>query len=304
MALSPQKKYLAFAEETAQFGLIHVCDVSKRDDKRSKKSIEKKRTFLSLDCASTKFTSLSFDYMEESRYLVAMSGEPDCRIIYWNWSSPKPMATLATNGFSKIYHAICQPGYEGSMLLLGNSTLKSCKYTSGNELLKATNITQTKNLKEQYSQNYTNYCWLYDGNLILATDKGELIYVIAHNMEMKYVLPTSPMEEITIECMIPYSKGFIVGGSNATIYVYEKHDVEKKNQYVRIDRKVQVPNNYSQVISMTLLQKEETLVFGLSDGSLLSLPFNFDRSSDEAIKFEPIVQAFHTAEVLSYIYCA
>jgi len=303
MALSPSKKYLAFAEETTQCGLIHVVDVSKRDDKRSKKSLDKKKTFLSIDCSSTKYTHLSFDPSEESRYLVAMSGEPDYRIIYWNWSAPKPMATLATNGLSKISHAVCQPGTEGTILLLGNSTIKSCKYLQGNELLKATNITQTKNLKEQYSQNYTNYCWLYDGNLILATDKGELIYVTAHNMEMKYVLATSPMDEMTIECIIPFSKGFIVGGSNGSIYIYEKHEVEKKNQYVRIEKKVQVPNNYSKVISMALLQKEENLCFGLSDGSLLSFSFNFDRSSDETFKFEPVVQNFHTAEITGLDVC-
>jgi len=242
MALSPQKKYLAFAEETAQFGLIHVCDVSKRDDKRNKKTIEKKRTFLSLDCSSTKYITLSFDPSEESRYLVALSGEPDWRIIYWNWSSPKPLATLPASGLSKFYHAVCQPSTEGTILLLGNSTIKTCKYTQGNELLKANNITQTKSLKDQsqYSQNYVNYCWLHDGNLILGTDRGELIYITTHNMEMKYVLPTSPFDEMVIECMIPFSKGFVIGGSNATIYIYEKHEVDKKHQYVRVERKVQV----------------------------------------------------------------
>ena len=54
---------------------------------------------------------------------------------------------------------------------------------------------------------------------------------------------------------------------------------------------------------MALLQKEEVLSFGLSDGSLLSFAFNFDRTSDEPIKFEPVVQAFHTAEVTGLDVC-
>ena len=210
MTLSPQKKFLAFAEETSQFGLIHVCDVSKKDDKRSKKTIDKKRTFLSMDCSATKYVALSFDPSEESRYLVALSGEPDWMVVYWNWSSPKPLATLSVNGLNKFYHAVFQPNIEGqtTIIVLGNSTIKSCKYVQGNGTLKANNITQTKNLKDQsqYSQNYQHYCWLSDGNLILGTDRGELIYLTAHNMEMKYVLPTSPMDEMVIECMIPFSK--------------------------------------------------------------------------------------------------
>jgi hypothetical protein len=242
MSLSPQKKFLAFAEETDKFGLIHVCDVSKREDKRNKKSIDKKRTFLSMDCTSKKYVAISFDPSEETRYLFAMSGEPDWMIIYWNWTSPKPLATFQLTGMSKVFHAVCPPNTDGTLLLLGNSVIKSCKYTSGNDTLKVNNITQSKSLKDQtqLSQNYVNYCWLTDGNLILGTDKGELIYLIAHNMEMKYILPTSPMDDMIIECMIPFSKGFIIGGNNATIYVYEKHEVEKKHQYVRIDKKIQV----------------------------------------------------------------
>lgn len=122
-------------------------------------------------------------------------------------------------------------------------------------------------------------------------------------MEVKYVLPTSPFDEMTIECIIPFSKGFIVGGNKATIYVYEKHEVDKKHQYVRVDKKIQVPNNNSKVIAMTLLQKEETLAFGLSNGSLLHLPFNFDRTSDEPMKFEHVVQNFHTDAITGMDVC-
>jgi len=54
---------------------------------------------------------------------------------------------------------------------------------------------------------------------------------------------------------------------------------------------------------MALLQKEEVLAFGLSDGSLLHFAFNFDRTSDEPIRFEPVVQSFHTAEVTGLDIC-
>jgi len=305
MTLSPMKKFLAFAEETETFGLIHVCDVSKRDDKRIKKVIDKKKTFLSLDCSSKKYITLSFDPSDENKYLVALSAEPDCKIIYWNWSSPKPLATISLNNITKFHLAVCQPNVEGTILLLGNAAIRTCKYTQGNDLLKATNITQTKSLKDQlqHSQNYVNYCWLNDGNLVLVTDRNELIYVITHNMEMKFLLPSPPLEEMTIECIIPFSKGFIIGGDKASIMIYERRENDKKNPYERSGKKIQVPHNLSKVISLTLLQKEEVLAFGLSDGSLLSFSFNFDRISEEPIKFEHVVQAFHTAEITGLDVC-
>lgn len=305
MTLSPMKKFLAFAEETETFGLIHVCDVSKRDDKRIKKVIDKKKTFLSLDCSSKKYITLSFDPSDENKYLVALSAEPDCKIIYWNWSSPKPLATISLNNINKFHLAVCQPNAEGTILLLGNAAIRTCKYTQGNDLLKATNITQTKSLKDQFqhSQNYINYCWLGDGNLVLVTDRNELIYVVTHNMEMKFLLPSPPLEEMTIECIIPFSKGFIIGGDKASIMIYERRENDKKNPYERSGKRIQVPHNLSKVISLTLLQKEEVLAFGLSDGSLLHFSFNFDRISEEPIKFEHVVQAFHTAEITGLDVC-
>ena len=51
--------------------------------------------------------------------------------------------------------------------------------------------------------------------------------------EYKMLLPESPGEGFYIECIICYSKGFIVGGENGQIYIYEKSE-EPKNPYHRI----------------------------------------------------------------------
>ena len=38
--------------------------------------------------------------------------------------------------------------------------------------------------------------------------------------------------------MIPFSKGFLVGASNGTIYIFEKkNDMDPKNPFIRSDKK-------------------------------------------------------------------
>tara|TARA_B110000503_G_C6794566_1_gene268606 strand:- start:218 stop:364 length:147 start_codon:yes stop_codon:yes gene_type:complete len=40
--------------------------------------------------------------------------------------------------------------------------------------------------------------------------------------------------------MIPFSKGFLVGASNGTIYIFEKkNDMDPKNPFIRSDKKYQ-----------------------------------------------------------------
>ena len=51
--------------------------------------------------------------------------------------------------------------------------------------------------------------------------------------DYKMLLPESPGEGFYIECAIPYSKGFIIGGESGQIMIYEKSE-EPKNPFHRI----------------------------------------------------------------------
>lgn len=87
--------------------------------------------------------------------------------------------------------------------------------------------------------NFTSYCILKEG-LIIGTDNGELLY-FAINGEFKAILASSPGENYTIQTIIALpnsNKGFVIGGSDGLIYIYQKAESkEAKNLYVRNDRK-------------------------------------------------------------------
>jgi hypothetical protein len=67
-----------------------------------------------------------------------------------------------------------------------------------------------------------------DQRLLLGTDQGEIL-CINQNLEYKETLKDSPGEGYEIECIEETDKGFICGGSNGIIYIYEKADNDKKN---------------------------------------------------------------------------
>ena len=71
--------------------------------------------------------------------------------------------------------------------------------------------------------NFTSYCILKEG-LIVGTDAGDLLY-FAINGDFKAVLASSPGQNFTIETLIylpNITKGFIAGGSDGMLYIYEK----------------------------------------------------------------------------------
>jgi hypothetical protein len=93
--------------------------------------------------------------------------------------------------------------------------------------------TQIVKKEAHISNNYTCHAWLPDGRLIICTDQGEIM-LLESSGDYKMLLAESPGEALQyIECVITYSKGFIIAGESGLIMIYEKSE-EPKNPYHRI----------------------------------------------------------------------
>lgn len=57
--------------------------------------------------------------------------------------------------------------------------------------------------------------------------------LLENSGDYKMVLNESPVDGFYIECIVTYSKGFIIAGENGQIMIYEKSE-EPKNPYHRI----------------------------------------------------------------------
>jgi hypothetical protein len=73
---------------------------------------------------------------------------------------------------------------------------------------------------------YSTHLWLPEGRLLVSTDQGEIM-LVEQSGDYKMLLPESPGEGFDIRCMKVFSKGFIVGGDQGQIMVFEKYNEPK-----------------------------------------------------------------------------
>lgn len=59
-----------------------------------------------------------------------------------------------------------------------------------------------------------------------------------NSFELKSILSCSLFDGISIECLVPYSKGFLAGTNSGVVYIFEKkNDMDPKNPFIRQDKK-------------------------------------------------------------------
>lgn len=112
---------------------------------------------------------------------------------------------------------------------------------------------------------YSCFCFREDC-VIMGTNMGELLIFSVDCLNYKQTLSSSLMEGKGIECIISYSKGFIVGSNNCSVYVYERNEGDPKKPYIRSDKKYLHPTMKDKVTSLLLINNEESLLVGLDNG--------------------------------------
>ena len=192
-------------------------------------------------------------------------------------------------------------------MVIGYGCIKTFKLsTDGSAKVKDAPFAKKDSKENQHSPNYLSNCILNDQSMIIGTDQGELL-LFNQQCEFKMILPQSPRNEaFSIECLIPYSKGFLVGGQDCTVLIYEKHDGELRNPYIKIEKKIYNPKREYKfpITSLVLSTNEESLVLGLQNKQILSVPFTSDRViSEENLKFDHIGLPYHSDKITGLDVC-
>lgn len=308
MTLSPSKRYLAFSEE-ADYGIIYVYDLKNvsTDKDRSDWKPKRKKLLTTNDSGSRKYTFLSFSTKEEGKYLAALAEGTNTKIILWEWDKMKARATVDVGGFQMVNQMFYHPTDDHICVLgQGNPPIKF--YTT--KLDKSEIIFQHKSdmVKDSIRLtcvNFLSYCLLAENHCIIGTEEGELVFMNAH-YELKTRLPSSPFDEFQIKCIVPHSKGFLIGGSNATFYIYDKNDRDHRAPYTRIERKIQNkdPAYANLAINSCCLINDDTIVCGFENGSLMEVPFSNEKTTpEEKFHFDHLILPFHTATITDFDIC-
>jgi len=103
----------------------------------------------------------------------------------------------------------------------GQNTYKFFKLEDNNRAFKETHSQLVPHGRENISTDYTAHCWAKDTvQLIVSTSEGDIL-VCAMTGEFLLYVPGSP-QGARIDCLVPYSRGFIATGEDGFIWPYER----------------------------------------------------------------------------------
>lgn len=96
----------------------------------------------------------------------------------------------------------------------------------------AADITIINSKDVQLSSNYSCHTWMLDtGRLLICTENGEII-LLENSGEFFNFVSTSPMNGMKITCVVPYSKGFLIGSETGEVILYERTE-DSRHPYTK-----------------------------------------------------------------------
>merc|ERR1719408_1026860 len=145
--------------------------------------------------------------------------------------------------------------------------------------------------------------WLNDDKMLVCIENGDLL-LFDSSGEFHMQLPCSPGEPRSATCVLTFSKGFVTGGDDGLIRVFEKSDDPK--EVYRQSKNIQLDNGTGVCVRcLALSPSEETLAVTTSTAQLfqLSLLSSDLLKAEEAPVFEPVLTPFHTGAILGMDVC-
>lgn len=237
--------------ETGEKPLVHIYD---------SKTYKKKRVItVPTDkgeiCNSTKFAAITFTY--DSKYLIAVSGEPDWLLYYFKCDKGKLESTARANnanGTGSVLAIACSPVDINQLILVGDSLLRMMQC----------NDHQWKQFGYSKSEQlvFTSAIWLTQDRILTGTKNGKLLFL--ESGELKAVFNANDLtvmnlkikedaqqvsqtsltdmgsvnpeegQSYAIKYLKIFSRGFAFAYLHGTVHLFEKetpHVYRKRNVF-------------------------------------------------------------------------
>lgn len=202
----------------------------------------------------TKFTCLGFTF--DSKNLVAITGEPNQMMLFYNWEKGKVESTFnLTNSHSSATAEVlaCNPSDATVVAVGGPYTFKFL--TVSETVWRPYGFAKAENLL------VCSMAWLDGDRLLVGTEDGRMLYLengdlknvyrmsdtVSMNLKIReeYVMPTAVSSQLQIgddvtwqqnvSCLTAFPRGFAYAYGAGTVVFYEKegkHKYTKRNIYV------------------------------------------------------------------------
>lgn len=231
MAVSPVKKQFLAVCERAERAVCVIYDISGLGQNPPLPP-KRRKVLSSSDYTAKEFISVCFAPTAEKSMLATLTGKDCYKVILWNWDKQKCFSFQSVCQSETMIPIQCSFSNQDHnvVVVTGDNTYKFFRVQENNSLKQTHG--QIAKKESHISGTYTCHTWMPDGRLIICTDQGEIM-LLEGTGDYKMLLSESPGDGFFIECIITYSKGFIIGGDNGQIMIYEKSE-EPKNPYHRI----------------------------------------------------------------------
>jgi len=286
MTLCPKKRYLAVAEK-AERGIIFVYDLEKN---------KKKKPLVTSDCLSQEYISLCFAPKQEKKFLVSLGGAPDWNLIFWQWDRQKILYVQQVsqgNPLSQV--SFNSSDYMNGIIVTGQGVFCWLKIVDGQLKKQNTGISKKE---VNVSNNYLCHSWLNDGKLVVGTDSGEVLLFDQNCDYRGYFL--CGMENWKCVTIVPYSNGFLVGGQESRVVVFEKNPDDLRMHYVRSQKFLGITSEpEATIMGISMLPtSEESIVVTTSTNQIYSLSFTNEKEEPE-----PLSDSFHSNTITGLDIC-
>jgi WD40 repeat protein len=294
LAVSPNKKFLAVCEKFQDRAICSVFDINSGKRRRG--------TLSFADCDAKEFVCAAFS--AENKFLITQGGAPDFTLVLWSWDKARPHGSVKVSNVtgSTIHECSFNPQDSSQVCVVGDGVFKFFRLQEGT--FKSI-PNQLSKLREASNQNYVCHAWVQpQDRLVVCSESGDAL-LFDNGGEFKMVLPCSPQEMGSLRCIASYSKGFVCGGDNGIIRVYEHSDdvkeVYKNSKQVKVDGGGQ---NSGSVTALAVSPSEEMLAVATSSSQLLQVSLSpSDIMKSEESSFDYVLTSFHSGPILGLDVC-
>jgi WD40 repeat protein len=218
--------------------------------------------------------------------------------MYWLWDKARLLASakVSNQQNSPIRECSFNPMDSSIVAVVGDGIFKFFQLKEG---LKQSPV-QAPRLA-----NFLCHTWLSDDRMLVCCESGELMLFDNGGEIISAKLASSPGEPRSATVALSFSKGFVTGGDDGYIRVFEKSDDPK--EFYRKTKTIQLDGGTigTCVRSLALSPSEEVLAVTTSTAQLyqLSLLGQDLLKAEEAPVFEPVLTPFHTGAILGMDVC-
>lgn len=281
-----KRKILAVAER----GEAGKASVSMFDP-ASGKRLGKGGFITSPEIQSTEIVSM--DISPDGKHLLTQGGAPDWTLINWQHEKSKPLQIAkVSNQSGAVIHQVSYCPADPSVVCV-----------TGNGILRFLHIEQNEfksipfSMGKREPQNYLCHCWI-DDRILVGTDSGDIL--VFENAEFRGVLESSPAGGKSIDCIAPYSKGFVIGMDEGYVMIFDR-DSQEIYKYAK---SFQIDQNFVKVTSLAISPSEDYCVCTLENNQAYVLGLsNTDILKSEEMNFEPLAMPFHHMQITGLDVC-